>query len=75
MTGKHYGCILSLKILLGRSVKWVVCLPHLNELSLRHVFQTLDGVTISSDSFLGVIRRKLNWTVSDWKVIKFKLIF
>ena len=52
----------------------VICLLHLNELPLRHVFQNLDGVTSGPDSFSGPIDKGLNGAVSEWKVVKFKSI-
>ena len=45
MTGKSKGFIASLETLIGRILQWVICLLHLNELPLRHVFQNLDGIT------------------------------
>ena len=41
MTGKSKGFIASLETLIGRPLQWVICLLHLNELPLRHVFQNL----------------------------------
>ena len=74
MTGKSKGFIASLETLIGRPLQWVICLLHLNELPLRHVFQNLDGVTSGPDSFSGPIGRQLNGAVSEWKVVKFKSI-
>ena len=55
MTGKSKGFIASLETLIGRPLQWVICLLHLNELPLRHVFQKLDGVISEPDSFSGPI--------------------
>ena len=55
MTGKSKGFIASLDTLIERPLQWVVCLLHLNELPLRHVFQNLDGITSGPDSFSGPI--------------------
>ena len=74
MTGKSKGFIALLETLIGRPLQWVICLLHLNELPLRHVFQNLDGVTSRPDSFSGPIGRQLNGAVSEWKVVKFKSI-
>ena len=49
MTGKHQGAIRHMEILIGRALQWIICLLHLNELPLRHVFTTLDGTTNSPD--------------------------
>ena len=38
MTGKSKGLIASIETLIGRPLQWVICLLHLNELPLRHVF-------------------------------------
>ena len=57
MTGQSKGFIASLEILIGRPFQWVLCLLHLNEHPLRHVFQNLDGVTSGPDSFSGLIGR------------------
>ena len=45
MTTKSKGFIASSETLTGRPLQWVICLLHLNELPLRHIFQNLDGVT------------------------------
>ena len=74
MTGKSEGFIASTETLIGRPLQWVICLLHLNELPLRHVFQNLDGVTSGPDSFSGPIGRQLNGAVSEWKVVTFKSI-
>ena len=74
MTGKSKGFVASLETLIGRPLQWVICLLHLNELPLRHVFQNLDGVTSGSDSFTGLIGRQLNGAFSEGKVLKFKSI-
>ena len=66
ITGKSKGFIASLETLIGRPLQCVICLLHLNELPLRHVFQNLDGVTSGSISFSGPIGRQLNGTVSEW---------
>ena len=74
MTGKSKGFIAPIETLIGRPLQWVICLLHLNELPLRHVFQNLDGITSGPDSFSGPICRKLNGAVLEWKVVKFKSI-
>ena len=45
MTGKSKGFIASLETSIGRPLQWVICLVHLNEIPLKHVFQNLEGVT------------------------------
>ena len=68
-TGKSKRFIASLETLIGRPLQWVICLLHLNELPLRHVFQNLDGVTSRPDSFSGPIGWQLNGAVSEFKSI------
>ena len=74
MTGKSIGFIASLETLIRRPLQKVICLLHINELPLRHVFQNLDVVTSGPDSFSGPIGRQLNGAVYEWKVVKFKSI-
>ena len=74
MIGKSKRFIASLETLIGSPMQWVICLLHLNELPLRHVFQNLDGVTYGPHSFSGPIGRQLNGAVSECKVVKFKSI-
>ena len=74
MIDKSKGFIASLETLIESPLQWVICLLHLNELYLRHVFQNLDGITSKPDSFSGPIGRQLNGAVSEWKVVKFKSI-
>ena len=72
MTGKNSGCISSLENMIGRPLQWIVCLLHLNELLLSHIFQELDGKTKGPDSFSGTIGRQLNGKVSAWDVTTFQ---
>ena len=57
MTTKSKGFIASSETLTGRPLQWVICLLHLNELPLRHIFQNLNGLTSGPDSFSGSIDR------------------
>ena len=74
MTSKSKGFVASSETLIGRPLQWVICLLHLNEPSLRNVFQKLDGVTSGPDSFSGSIGRQLNGAFSEGKVVKFQSI-
>ena len=71
-TGHSLGSIRCLKMFLGRLLQWNICLLHLNELPLRHVFMKVDGTTKGLDKFGGSIGSKLNGNVSGWEVDKFK---
>ena len=44
-TGLNNGVIRRMEIELGRPLHWSICLLHLNELPLRHLFHSLDGAT------------------------------
>lgn len=65
MTGKYNGCIRDLEELLNRSLQWVICLLLINELPLRHVFATLDGIKYSTDTFTGPIGKNFSGDVSN----------
>ena len=73
-TGKHIGAFASLEKKLNRRLLWVLCMLHLNELPLRHVFVGLDGLTASNNTFKGVIGKilprveELDWTDKFEKV-------
>src|SRR5215469_10166957 len=73
-TGRLLGSIRCLEMFLGRPLQWDICLLHLNELPLRHVFMNLDWTTKGPDKFAGPIGSELNGNVSEWEVIKFKPI-
>ncbi|CAG9791464.1 unnamed protein product [Diatraea saccharalis] len=44
-TGKYVGVIRLLEKRLQKPLQWIICLLHLNELPLRHMFLHLDGCT------------------------------
>ena len=71
MTGPHSGFIRCLEVILKRPLQRSICLLHGNELPLRHVFTSLDGVTNGPDSFSGPIGKQLNTCVSEWPVVNF----
>ena len=74
MTGVNNGAIRCMEEIIYRPLQWAICLLHLNELPLRHVFITLDGTTKSPDAFSGPIGSNLGDTVSNWEVVNFKKI-
>jgi hypothetical protein len=59
---------------LGVSLQWDICILHLNELPLRHIFMKIDGTTKGPDKFSGAIGSQLNGNVSKWGVAKFRQI-
>ena len=50
-TGKWNGALRAIEEMVGRALQWVICLLHINELPLRHVFMDIDGTTKSPDAF------------------------
>ena len=64
-TGIHNWVIRRTKVELGLAVQHLICLLHLNELPLWHLFCHLDGVTSGPDSFKGDLGKKLSKDV--WK--------
>ena len=64
-TGVHNGVFCVVEMLLGYPVQHVVCLLHLNELPLCHLFCSIDGVTSGPDSFKGKIGKSVSGEV--WK--------
>lgn len=54
-TGYKSGVIRQLEIAFGHPVNWFICMLHVNELPLRHLFLHLDGRTSGASSFTGPI--------------------
>ena len=54
-TGQHNGVIRQFKKYLNRPIQRIICMLHLNELSLRHILVHLDGATYGLQSFSGEI--------------------
>ena len=63
--GVNNGVFCLVELELGFPVQHVVCLLHLNELPLRHLFCNIDGVTSGPDSFKGHIGMEVSSEV--WK--------
>lgn len=59
-TERKGGVIRCLEDKLGRSLQWIICLLHFNELPFRSLFEVIDGVTSGPKSFTGPIGLKLN---------------
>ena len=74
MTGIKSGLIASLEKLPGRPLQWAICLLHLNELPLHHVFLMLNGTTAGPQLFAGPIGKAITGKVSTWQVTSFKKI-
>ena len=58
-TGKQGGIIKLFEGFLGRPVHWFICLLHLNELPLRHIFSYLDGPTTGPKTSKGIISKEI----------------
>ncbi|KAK3925274.1 MAU2 chromatid cohesion factor-like protein [Frankliniella fusca] len=58
-TGWKGGVIRKLEEKLGRPLQWVVCLLHFNELPFRALFEHIDGVSKSPNTFAGDIGKLL----------------
>lgn len=57
--GRNNGIIVKLEERFNRPMQWCICLLHLNEVLLRHIFETLDGKTSGPKSYTGDIGKKL----------------
>ena len=64
MTGKNAGSIACLEAKLRRYLQWVICLLHLNEQPLRHIFHNFDGATNGPSLFSGPIGKQMHGFVS-----------
>ncbi|GBN17576.1 hypothetical protein AVEN_121075-1 [Araneus ventricosus] len=62
-----------LELKLGKPLQWVICLLNFNELTLRHLFETLDGPTNGPKSYSGNIGKAL-LTFQALPVTNFKII-
>ena len=58
-TEVHNGVMRCLELKIWRSVQWTICQLHFNELSLRHLFKSLDGPTSGPTSYTGCIGKSL----------------
>lgn len=57
--GKNGGIIRLLEKRLNKPLQWIVCLLHMNELPLRHLFIHIDGSTSGSQTFTRKIGKEL----------------
>jgi hypothetical protein len=73
-TGRHGGVLKLIEIHLGRSVQWLVCLLHANELPFRHIFESIYGKTTGPTTFKGVFGAQLKTDVWKLDVVSFKRI-
>jgi hypothetical protein len=59
-TGCEGGVIRLLELHCNKPLHWFVCLLHMNELPLRHLFIHIDGVTHGPSSFSGQVGKSLS---------------
>lgn len=69
-TGKYGGIIRLLEKNLQRPLQWVICLLHMNELPLRHLFFHIDGATSGPKTYTGQLGKSLE-TCEQLPVKKF----
>ena len=50
-TGKNGGVVRLIEMKIGRSLQWIVCMLHANELLLHHIFQCIDGKTSGPNAY------------------------
>lgn len=72
-TGKYAGIIRLLEKRLQKPLQWIICLLHMNELPLRHLFLHLDGCTSGPKSYIGPLGKSLE-TCEKLPVKKFERI-
>jgi hypothetical protein len=73
-TGWKGGMLCHLEQLLQRKCFWVVCMLHTTELTLCHLFSSLDGKTNSKDGWSGPIGKKLENINSMKRILSFEPI-
>ncbi|XP_065682684.1 uncharacterized protein LOC124816190 isoform X1 [Hydra vulgaris] len=73
-TGLNNGVIRRMEIELSRPLHWSICLLHLNEHSLQHLFHSLDGATTGPHSFNGPIGKSITMSVQK-PIVSFAIIF
>jgi hypothetical protein len=71
--GEKGGIICLLEHYFNRPVHWFICLLHANELLLRKIFETIDGVTSGPKSFTGIIGQSIIHC-EELPILKFKAI-
>ncbi|KAE9521573.1 hypothetical protein AGLY_018037 [Aphis glycines] len=57
--GTNGGIIRLLEKRLNKPLQWIICLLHMNELPLRHLFVHIDGSTAGPQTFSGEIGKQL----------------
>ena len=75
-TGWRNGAIVRVERDLEKNIQWLICLLHMNELPLRHLFTAMDGGhgTTGPKTFKGPLEQKLCGDVHQLPVVKFQPI-
>ena len=73
-TGCKNGVISLIEKDLNRPLQWIICMFHLNELPLRHLFKMLDGSTSGPNTYKGIIGSAIEKDVTKLPLIGFKKI-
>ena len=71
-TGHESGLLALLEEDLGRPVQWSVCILHHLERPWIRLFLSLDGRSLSKDTFEGPIGKKITQDVHELPVANFK---
>jgi hypothetical protein len=71
-TGSKAGAIRRLELILRRPLQYVICLLHMNELVLRHLFRLLDGATSGPSAYKGEIGKIITSDVTKLPPCEFK---
>ena len=75
-TGWRNGAIVRVERDLEKNIQWLICILHMNELPLRHLFTAMDGGhdTTAPKTFKGPLGQKLCGDVHQLPVVKFQPI-
>ena len=75
-TGYKTGAIAETERNFEKTLQWLICLKHFNELPYRHVFDELDGGfgTSGPTSFKGEIGQSLSGDIHKKEVVEFDII-
>ena len=69
-----YGIIQHLESKLRHAAHWSICLLHFDELPLRYLFETLDGVTSGSKFFSGPIGKLIQTAIHLHRGVALKAV-
>ena len=69
ITGTNREAIRCVKKMIGRPLKWSICLLHANGLLLKHIFLKLNESTVEPNAFSGPIEKNLVEPISNWEVL------